>query len=309
MTFLSLGRGLSLSRRGRGSLSLVLTCFVVLIVFYTFDTTFAEEQPTQDSPPASNTASPKVRLIYEPTRNPSLGKVQTYLKSHKAFEEEDLRKFQAKFSSPFSLTVKIEECGVDAARAALYISKMQEIRLCLEAIAYSASVVSREVKSQDLFRQQVFWLTDFFFFHELGHALIDILQLPVLGREEDAADDFAILTLLEEKKAGPKAVLTVAQYFRLEGTQANADGEVHWWDEHAPDLARSYNMLCLAYGKDPEEYQALVGKKKRLLPKTRATRCAAEYQQKRQSWITLVQPHVKQTEITKENSKTQVGDP
>ena len=26
------------------------------------------------------------------------------------------------------------------------------------------------------------------FYHELGHALIDILQLPVFGQEEDAAD-------------------------------------------------------------------------------------------------------------------------
>jgi Putative metallopeptidase len=32
--------------------------------------------------------------------------------------------------------------------------------------------------------------------HELGHAVISEMDLPVLGREEDAADDFAILTAL-----------------------------------------------------------------------------------------------------------------
>jgi hypothetical protein len=33
--------------------------------------------------------------------------------------------------------------------------------------------------------------------HELGHVIIDEMKLPVLGREEDAADTFAALTMLE----------------------------------------------------------------------------------------------------------------
>src|SRR5262245_59789931 len=32
--------------------------------------------------------------------------------------------------------------------------------------------------------------------HELGHAVISQLKLPVLGREEDAADSFATLSML-----------------------------------------------------------------------------------------------------------------
>jgi hypothetical protein len=33
--------------------------------------------------------------------------------------------------------------------------------------------------------------------HEIGHALIDALKLGVLGREEDAADAFATITMLD----------------------------------------------------------------------------------------------------------------
>ncbi|HBN29834.1 MAG TPA: hypothetical protein DD416_01080, partial [Rhodobacteraceae bacterium] len=33
----------------------------------------------------------------------------------------------------------------------------------------------------------------FFLYHELGHALIDILKLPVFGREEDAADVMGVV--------------------------------------------------------------------------------------------------------------------
>src|SRR6185295_2240523 len=37
----------------------------------------------------------------------------------------------------------------------------------------------------------------FVFYHELGHALIDIYDLPVTGREEDAVDQLATVMLLE----------------------------------------------------------------------------------------------------------------
>ena len=47
------------------------------------------------------------------------------------------------------------------------------------------------------------------FYHELGHALIDIEQVPIFGQEEDAADVFSILmihTLFEEEAAQELAV-------------------------------------------------------------------------------------------------------
>lgn len=33
------------------------------------------------------------------------------------------------------------------------------------------------------------------FYHELGHAIIDVAQLPVFGQEEDAADTASILLI------------------------------------------------------------------------------------------------------------------
>ncbi|MFT5637525.1 MAG: hypothetical protein ACI861_000339, partial [Paracoccaceae bacterium] len=35
--------------------------------------------------------------------------------------------------------------------------------------------------------------TIFFIYHELGHALIDLLRLPVFGQEEDAADVLGVV--------------------------------------------------------------------------------------------------------------------
>lgn len=39
--------------------------------------------------------------------------------------------------------------------------------------------------------------TLFVLLHEMGHALIADMELPVLGQEEDAADSFAIVTMLK----------------------------------------------------------------------------------------------------------------
>jgi hypothetical protein len=39
--------------------------------------------------------------------------------------------------------------------------------------------------------------TMFVMAHEMGHALINEMNMPVLGREEDAADSFAVVTALK----------------------------------------------------------------------------------------------------------------
>ena len=46
--------------------------------------------------------------------------------------------------------------------------------------------------------------------HELGHGLINEFNMPVLGREEDAADSFAIVTALKMGPAFSEGVLIEA---------------------------------------------------------------------------------------------------
>ena len=38
------------------------------------------------------------------------------------------------------------------------------------------------------------------FFHEVGHAVFDLWKIPVLGREEDAADQFSVIIMLNFRK-------------------------------------------------------------------------------------------------------------
>ena len=41
-------------------------------------------------------------------------------------------------------------------------------------------------------------VTVFIFFHEMGHALVGELDLPVVGREEDVADEFSTMLMASD---------------------------------------------------------------------------------------------------------------
>lgn len=124
---------------------------------------------------------------------------------------------------------------------------------------------------------------EFTLLHEMGHLLIHELQLPVLGREEDAADQlgFVGLFLLQGKQRDANfyaKLLDVADYWRLEWRLPKAPEErVYGWDSHALDEQRFYNIACLAYGSDPDQLEWIIAATG--LPDERAFYCQQEYQQ------------------------------
>ena len=117
-------------------------------------------------------------------------------------------------------------------------------------------------------------------YHELGHALIDLMQIPVLGQEEDAADTLsALLTvwLWEPEAAEALAYDTAFTFF-----YDSEENEVAFWDTHGPDEQRYFNHICLVYGADPEffdDFATDLG-----LPEERAESCEEEYELASDSW-------------------------
>jgi hypothetical protein len=128
------------------------------------------------------------------------------------------------------------------------------------------------------------------FYHELGHALIDVMQFPVLGREEDAADALsAYLThQIWEEDYAAIMVADSANAYLLYSYEAEENGyETAYWDEHSLDLQRYYNLVCLFYGADPASRGDFVAEFE--LPENRAERCEAEYAQVDQAWGALLE--------------------
>lgn len=122
-------------------------------------------------------------------------------------------------------------------------------------------------------------------YHEMAHALIDILQLPIYGPEEFAADTFSIVMMnrLHDEATVQQMAGDVARNYWLfaEGAGQHRD-DLALWDVHAPDLQRYYNFACLMYGADPDMRGDLVEVFD--LPEERAETCEEEYDLAERSW-------------------------
>jgi hypothetical protein len=96
-------------------------------------------------------------------------------------------------------------------------------------------------------------------FHEFGHALFEQHKMPLLGREEDAADQIAAYMLLAF--GGPDATRLVAGASQVylawmawqqnrQVTQLRSGASRRDANTHTSPAQRLYNLLCLAYGSN-----------------------------------------------------------
>ena len=132
----------------------------------------------------------------------------------------------------------------------------------------------------------------FTLYHEVGHALISELELPVLGREEDAVDQFAAFLLAPEADDEDQDVTILVDAMSgwfLSSAQTEL-GEIAWWDEHGPDQQRAWQIACLLYGANPEGHESLADAIE--LPAERRATCPADYESAGRGWATLVAPHM-----------------
>lgn len=187
---------------------------------------------------------------------------------------------------PVDVTIALTECGV---ANAFYDPETRQISMCYELLDHFYKVFAPHVESELELQRSVYGATVFVFFHELGHALINVLDLPAVGREEDAADQLSTVILTNGGEEGETAVINGANSFILEGQSADMQ-RLPFWDEHSLGPQRFFNLLCWVYGHDPEKYGYLVNQN---LPQERAVRCPGEYAQIAKSWYRLLAPHMK----------------
>jgi hypothetical protein len=122
-------------------------------------------------------------------------------------------------------------------------------------------------------------------YHELGHALIDILDLRVFGPEEFAVDLFAVVMMnhLHDEATVVGMAYDVAAAYDAGATREHASGSTpSMWDVHGSDQQRYYNLVCLMYGANPEARESLA--EELGLPGERAFTCEDEYAMTARAW-------------------------
>ena len=241
-----------------------------------------------------------IRVAYGPTQN--YAQIRQAFQDARVFEQiaDTMNRIIA---MPRILDIQMAECGTVNA---FYDPANHRIIMCYEMVAHTFKTFSKVNQNQEQVAQAGVYASIFIFFHEFGHAMRDILDLPVTGREEDAVDQFSTMLLIDAD--AHDAVLMGAHFFGLESARyANTQAEkLPFWDEHSLEQQRFYNILCLLYGSDPNKYQNLVDQS---LPKSRAQRCPAEFKNIDAAWTRLLAPHLTQEATTAIQNGTQLNAP
>ena len=91
---------------------------------------------------------------------------------------------------------------------------------------YDANYPDSDKETRDFYLNNI---NLFSLYHELGHALIDAYNIPMVGLEEDAADNLASVMILYYFNEGPQILLDNADYFD-HAREASASQENQYWD-------------------------------------------------------------------------------
>lgn len=158
-----------------------------------------------------------------------------------------------------------------------------------DAAALQPANIQVDLDEQDDTALFVVGNTLFAVYHELAHALIDLLELPVIGREEDAADGFAAIMMIPSTpdRVRDELIIAVADGWRLQGEQAD---QSPLWGEHALDEQRYFSVICWMVGSDQEgffDFAIEAG-----MPLQRIEACAADFERMKTSWQGLLAAHV-----------------
>ena len=145
--------------------------------------------------------------------------------------------------------------------------------------------------------------------HELGHAHVQEMGLPVLGREEDAADSYAIAALLKVATDASDGVLVAATkgWFLDAERNQKENTAVPYYDAHSVDKVRAYQIVCLMVGSDLDKFAKLADAVK--MPQDRQGSCAGDYSNASWSWEMALKPHLRAPDHPKQKVNVTWGDP
>ena len=197
----------------------------------------------------------RIRIEYVPPKNPEHQNVYDILKAHAALETVQ------KLFSPFRLPteVAVKTVGCDGMANAWY--EIQDARptvtVCYEYLQIILQHAPKEptpvgtTRADAIVGQMLFLVA-----HELGHAVFELLNIPIFGREEDAADQVAAYFMLQLGKERARGMIGGAAYAYMgymknykENLKVAIPLEAFSSNHGSPRSAS--NLLCIAFGADP----------------------------------------------------------
>jgi len=257
-----------------------------------------ELTPPPAPPPTTGGAdwgNSQVDVVYTEPQDPQFRPIRERLMRRQVLEQ--LRLFLSPLKLPRKLLVQLDQCNTERR----HYQPGGPVTICYEYVAKVDQIAPRNQQPGGLPRETM--IVGAFIqavLHEVAIATYDILEIPVWGRESDAADKLAGFIMVQFGKEVALKVMIGAAWF-LEASERQWN-ESDMASEQSPEAQRFFNYLCIAFGSDPASFKFLIDQN--LLPVRRAQRCGVEFYALRRAFAQQILPHVDQQLLKRVQSAT-----
>jgi len=245
--------------------------------------------------------NPRIHIEYQTPKDPDQQKVYDIVK------ERHMLEMVRKIFSPWNLgdvnlNIRTISCGVSNAWYQR-VDNVPTVSICYEYLQEIWQSMPEETKEvagatmNDVVCGQLFFAVA----HELGHAMFDIFDVPVFGRQEDAADEFATYVILQFGGEQALQLVDGAAYgYHAYIKDLSAKPQVTlpiaaFSSDHGTPEERYFNLICIAYGYDERLFISEVDK----LPASRAQRCKFEYEDLKFAMRTVFWSHLDHEKVAR----------
>lgn len=229
----------------------------------------------------------RISVVYDPPQNEEQAQAKELLKLG------GTDGVAAGFSKNFAFPVDLKIRAQSGEGSPNYDPATKTVNLYYDFVAMTGRILKKgqpEIPDAE-FGKQLAATDGFILVHELGHAFVDVFEIPITGREEDAVDGMATVFLADAVKNGTEYAFDAARFFKfLQDDQGTPDAR-QFADEHSLSIQRALDIVCSVAGADEAALQGIA--EREILPPERLQRCPAEYQQKSKAWKTLLRPHLR----------------
>lgn len=229
----------------------------------------------------------QISILYEEPKDAKHQPIREAMQERRILEL--LRALLSSFRLPRPLTLEVRGCN---GREGAYYGNDRAV-LCYEYVELIQRHVPKVATPGGVTRADaiVGAILDTIL-HEAGHAVIEMLDIPVLGREEDAADFFSAYVLLQFSAEDAQRLIQGVAFMMASEAREAMEKRLRpqmFAGPHGMPAQRYYNLLCMAYGSNPETFANVVPGG---LPSWRARDCGDEYAMLKRAFAKLILPHV-----------------
>ena len=231
--------------------------------------------------------SDRFRVAYQPPEDPAYTAMYEELQASQVLES--LRSVLSFVRLPRMVRLVLVDCDGDA--NAYYDPDELTVSVCYEYVGELRKLAESPgrpagITAESAVRSKVLEI----FLHESAHALYDQLRIPIIGRQEEAADVLAAVVILHMRSRSARETVQGITWMYAQEAKAEHVGRKKLADVHLLAEQRYYNWMCLAYGARPSLFADLV--RDNVLTAERAETCQDEYRRSAYAVTKLMGPYL-----------------